>query len=112
MEAGEYNFVAKTKVGEEEFEAGGQFSVIRSELEQLSLTANHSLLRNLARKNGGIMTTDILNPELDSVLRAPTPQIITSRQALTPVIELEWILAVIAFWLSCEWFFRKRLGGY
>ncbi len=112
LEAGEYGFIATTTVGEKEFKNEGQFSVVRSELEKLNLTADHNLLRNLAKKSGGIFTKDWTDPRLESILSSNTAQIMTSRQSMTAAIDIKWILGIICFWLAAEWFFRKRLGGY
>ncbi len=112
LDEGDYWFEAKTNYGGKEFIEHGNFSIIKSELEQLDLAANHKMLKSLASRNGGSFFNDPNDPKLDSLLSENTPEVITVRESKAPAIDLEWILFILSFWLIVEWFFRKRLGGY
>jgi hypothetical protein len=109
---GDYTFEALTRVGEETFRDQGNFSVIRSDLEQSNISANHRILKNISVKNNGSFFTDLQDPALDSLLQESFPKIMTTRESMLESINLKWILFALVLWISAEWFFRKRWGGY
>ncbi|RYE21748.1 MAG: hypothetical protein EOP45_09155, partial [Sphingobacteriaceae bacterium] len=67
LPTGEYSYVAQTKLGNENFKAGGNFTIKALIAEAAQSAADHQLLYTLAKENGGEMIfPDQLNrlPEL------------------------------------------------
>ncbi|MCP4457394.1 MAG: hypothetical protein GY816_05115 [Cytophagales bacterium] len=111
--SGTYSFVARTSVGDKSLTERGEFVVNTLELEQLQLTANHDLLRQMAAKSGGayfhLSQMDELQKQL---LRTGYKGIIHSDSDRTPLIDSLWALLLIAGLLGVEWGLRKFWGGY
>ncbi|MFT4833455.1 MAG: hypothetical protein ACI83W_000058 [Marinoscillum sp.] len=113
MEPGVYFFTASTVLGGKPFERNGTFSVRNIEVEDNNLTANHNLLKELARNtsgeyyhftNGSQVADDLLAKEYPSIIHTETKEL--------PMINSIWILALLGLLLSTEWFLRKYLGSY
>ena len=111
--SGTYSFVARTQVGDKSFTERGEFVVNALQLEQLQLTANHDLLKQIATKSGGayfhLSQMEALQNQL---LNTDYKGIIHSDADRSPLINSIWVMLLIAGLLSAEWGLRKFLGGY
>lgn len=110
---GTYAFVARTKIGEQWLTARGDFVVDTLQLEQLQLTANHDLLKQIATQSAGtyfhLSQIDSLQNQL---LRTEFKGIIHSETDRISWINSLWVMLLIAGLLSLEWGLRKFWGGY
>ena len=110
---GVYQYQAATTINGQEYTSGGEFSVQRLQIENLNLTANHQLLRQLSEETGGNFYTA---SGLDQVAEATTRQQAKSRiytsEAYLPIINLKWIFFLLLLLVSLEWGIRKYMGSY
>ena len=113
LTAGIYQFVASASVTGKREEARGTFSVEKLALEDVDLTANYQLLRNISNNSGGkFFKADQADELLTAVGNLNAKPIARSSQKLDPIINSPWLLALIALLLSAEWFTRKYNGSY
>jgi len=113
LDPGIYNYHAATTLAGKREVAEGSFSVEELALEDINLTANHQLLRNIANNSGGEFHMLEEYTEVLSQLDQLNPKPITrSNQSLSPIIENPlWLILLITL-LSAEWFTRKYHGSY
>ncbi len=110
---GIYKYEAKTQVGNKTFSDKGEFSVQEINPEYLTLTANHLLLRNLAKKSGGSYSHFTKADELISAIDGRSFRSkIKSEETLTPLHKTWWWYLLIFISFSSEWFLRRYWGGY
>ncbi len=112
--AGEYTFRATTELNGVQHTFDGRFVVQAVQLEDLTRTADHGLLRELAtRNNGQVYRPDQLDALADEILEnANIKPVLYSTIQTRPLISLKWLcLALIAI-LGLEWFLRRYFGGY
>lgn len=114
LEVGIYSYYAQTQLGSERFESNGEFVVSGETFESRDLQADHGLLFRLASSGNG----EMLYPnELNEI-----PLLLSENNALKKRVYFEeklsrlntmpWILLIILFLLSLEWFLRKYFGSY
>lgn len=86
----------------------GKFSVEEFTLEFLQTKMNKTLLEQIAQKTGGLLLTDSTFTTLDNLLNFPQRKILesTEMQLWNKLI----LLILVIFFLSLEWFLRKRSG--
>ena len=110
LQAGGYSYTISVK--DQQMTRSGNFTILEFNIEQQFLNANSKSLERLAVKTGGA----IFYPSQIDVL---INQLITnqsyvstekSQQKAVPLIFIKWLLALIAFCLSIEWFIRKFNG--
>ncbi len=111
---GSYSWTARAESGLKTLTDQGRFSVSAINLESLSTTADHQMLRQLATENGGKM---FLPGEIDRLAEE-----ILSRDDIRPVtfsrkiykdLLTDWrLLTLVLMLLTAEWFLRKRAGSY
>lgn len=110
MPAGEYTYVAS--VENQNAILSGSFKILPYEVEQQFVNSNKTVLKIVANKTKG--TIYYVNEErklidnLSMDTRFKSIQKITTKQ--TPLINWQWILGLIIFFLSIEWFTRKYFG--
>jgi hypothetical protein len=111
---GLYNFRAETELGAELLEDHGYFTVYEQDLEQVDLTANHQLLKQIAGQTEGKYfnweSRSKLAVELEEN-EAMKIQII-EQESLNELISLKWVFWLLLGLLSMEWLIRKIIGGY
>lgn len=114
LEQGKYRFKAISKQGDLPVTAEGEFTIIQSDIESLNTKADHQLLNAMASLTGGKMYfPDQLAELADELLkRTDLKPISYSEVKLRDLIDLKWLLFLLIFWLSLEWFIRKRSGSY
>ena len=113
LPAGVYQFEANTSIGGKREEARGSFSIEKLALEDIDLTANFQLLRNISNNSGGkFYKKDQLESLISAFDDLDAKPIARSNEDLNPIINNPWLLALIALLLSMEWFTRKYNGSY
>lgn len=110
LKAGDYTFTVKEQ--NENISQSGEFKILDYNVEQQFLNANVSKLQNLAQQSQGtsyfINDTDGLTAQLTKDERFATIQ--KSTKKVVPLIDWKFLLAIIVFSLSTEWFIRKYNG--
>ncbi|MTI29320.1 hypothetical protein E1171_00685 [Cytophagales bacterium RKSG123] len=113
LNPGVYRYTAKTKLDNSTEITSGAFTVKKLQLEHLNLTADHQMLRTLAKRSGGEFFTKDQMDELDANLANQKAEgIIHSSEQFLSLIELKWLFFTLLFLVSMEWFIRKYHGGY
>lgn len=113
LDPGIYNFRATTSLAGKRELAEGSFSVEKLALEDINLTANHQLLKNISNNSGGSFNLLENYPNAISSIEALNPRPITrSNERLSPIIENPLWLIILVVLLSTEWFLRKYHGSY
>ncbi len=110
LPAGAYTYVGTANINGKTEKAVGGFSVIELQIESVNLTADFNLLRRISEKTGASFSmAGSLNGQFNNL---QAQGIIYSEESLLPLVQIKWILFVIMFLVSVEWFTRKYTGGY
>ena len=113
LEEGIYSYQAETQFSGESHQINGEFLVEELQLENLELTANHGVLKQLSQSTGGkyyhVNQVDQLNEELASL---DLKGLIHTDREYTPLVDLKWILMLLLGLIITEWGIRKHHGGY
>ena len=114
LPVGVYKYMATTSLGGEKYRRQGEFVVSGESIESRVLQADHSMLYRLANQHEGEM--------LPSEALLTLPDLLKEKQNLqskiyyeekyTGLFNLWWVLGLILFLLSLEWFLRKYFGTY
>lgn len=113
LPAGVYRYRASTTVlGKSEL-SSGEFVVRDIQLENLNLTADFDVLRQLSAKTGGKFFKNNQFEEIkQTILNHKVANKIDATEDLKEMINLRWIFFLILGLLTAEWVTRKYLGGY
>ncbi len=113
LPAGVYRYRASTTVlGKSEL-SSGEFVIRDIQLENLNLTADFDVLRQLSTKTGGkFFKNNQFENIKQTILNHKVPEKIDATEDLKEMINLRWIFFLILALLSAEWVMRKYLGGY
>lgn len=111
LPAGNYSWKAKFLSGSSDIKEG-KFLVKASNIEQINTNANHPLLKTIAKNSGAssflLEQYNLLAQELrNSPKSKPVLQI---ESTVLELINSPWILILLLFFASLEWFIRKWLG--
>ncbi|MFY0593640.1 hypothetical protein [Roseivirga sp.] len=110
---GVYNYSASTSLGGNREVASGTFAVQKLALEDIDLTADFQLLRNISNNSGGefniMADADNAIDEIKSLNAKP---LVRSNERLNPIIHNPWLLLLLVILISTEWFMRKYNGSY
>jgi hypothetical protein len=111
---GEYKYTATSKSGNKALQESGSFSVIPVVVESMQLTADHSLLNNIAVSHGGEMVYPAKMQEIADKIRNrdDIKSVSYDEKRFNDLISLFWVFLLIMALLSVEWFLRKRGGAY
>jgi hypothetical protein len=111
---GSYSYTATTELNGIRHTHDGKFVVQPVQLEAMSTTADHGLLRQLAEKNGGQFLYPAQMDRLaDEILENETIKpIFYSSTQTRPLIHLKWLCLLLLAGLTVEWFLRRYYGGY
>ncbi len=108
--AAEYDFTVRSI--SERIAKSGSFSILEFEVEKQFLNADVTKLQQLATNtegksyfanNAASLATDLLKDNRFIPVQK-------SKENIVPLIDWKWLLALIAFTLSTEWFLRKYNG--
>jgi hypothetical protein len=113
LPAGVYRYRASTTVlGKSEL-SSGEFVIRDIQLENLNLTADFDVLRQLSAKTGGKFFKNNQFEEIkQTILNHKVANKIDATEDLKEMINLRWIFFLILGLLTAEWVTRKYLGGY
>ena len=110
LKPGNYDF--EVTVNNKAITKSGTLTVLPYEIEQQFTSANFNSLKQISQLSGGsyfhINKTDELFPLLQSDKRYKTIQ--RSTEKIVSLIERKWLLILVIFLLSLEWFIRKYKG--
>jgi hypothetical protein len=111
---GSYSYSASVEFNGVRQTAEGRFAIQPVQLEALSSTADHGLLRLLANQYGGTVVypadmDQLANTILDNESIKP---VMYSSTRTRPLIHLKWLCLALLAALSLEWFLRRYYGGY
>ena len=110
---GLYSFEATANVSGKNVIEKGQFTVSKTMLEELNLTANHRLLKEVSKRSEGYFTTLGNEKGLINYLNNPKPSsLIHTQEDFKDLIDQKWLLFVIVFLACTEWLIRKRYNTY
>ncbi|MBU2559173.1 MAG: hypothetical protein KJ578_15445 [Bacteroidetes bacterium] len=114
LEEGIYTYEATASYAGELLKETGRFSVKRSVLEGRQLVAEVNRMRQLAALTGGktydLSALNMLLSDLQNDERLVT--VSHQEKRFDPLINLEFILAILLVLLSVEWLLRKIFGDY
>jgi len=110
LNSGEYNFIVT--VENQDVATTGKFKVLAFEVEQQFTNSNDEALKRLSEKTNGKVYYSNQEENLigDLLLDTRFKSIQKINIIKTPLINWKWILALILFTLSVEWFVRKYFG--
>lgn len=109
-----YTYSATALLKDNPLTAKGTFIVEQSDIEMQNLTADHNLLKDIARVSGGKFFLYSSLDSLDKILQSESinQTYFTIEKTTSPIMQ-SWIyLMVIIVLLAFEWFIRKYMGGY
>lgn len=112
LPAGHYTYQGATTMNGRRLTSAGAFVVEELVLEELTLTADHSLLATIAATTGG----EVLEPsEISSFSdiikqRDDIKSVIYSQTRYSELIGLPWVFVLIMLLLGAEWVARKYNG--
>lgn len=110
---GTYTYRAKTNLNGTIEESSGSFIISALQVESLNLTADHTLLRTLSQNSGGqFYKSDQVNALSGFLQQEKVPDVIHTTENFLPLLNIQWLLALLIILLSVEWFIRKYQGSY
>ena len=113
LSPGIYNYRASATVNGQRESASGTFSVEKLELEDINLTANHQLLRNISNNSGGAFVKGGQFDTIEDLLNSRDARPISrSDEKLQLILNNPWLLILLIILVSGEWFIRKYNGSY
>ncbi len=113
LNPGVYSFEASATVNGKREVAQGTFSVQKLDLENINLTANHQLLKNIANNSGGqFIPQERINEASNYFKNLSAKPITRSDEKLQSIINNPWLLLLFLVLVSTEWFIRKYNGSY
>lgn len=114
LPAADYSYTASTTFNNKKYQIKGKFSVKDIQLEEDLLTADHDLLRQIAQSTEGNvyysgeydqLYAQLMNDQLGKT-------ILSQNVKLSQLIDIKWIMFLIALLLFAEWIIRKYYGAY
>lgn len=111
---GNFRYIARVKIGNEQFVKNGNFTVKSINLESINTIADHHLLYKITEKTGGELIFPQNSGQIIEKLKNREDIVTVSytKKSLEEIIHLPWLLGLILFLLAAEWFLRKWGGGY
>jgi hypothetical protein len=110
LQPSEYSFVVSTT--NDNLSKSGNFQILKFDIEQQFLNANVTKLQQLATNSEGTSyLIDVADKVIEDLLEDNRfVPIQKSSKNTIPLIDWKYLLAIIAFSLSLEWFLRKYNG--
>ncbi|MCR4659517.1 MAG: hypothetical protein K5650_04390 [Bacteroidales bacterium] len=109
LPAGHYGYEGRTILDGRRLVSRGSFAVEELALEELSLTANHTLLRTMAKERGGALIEPADIASLPALIadRGDVKPVIYSHTRHSALVGMPWLLVAIVLLLGTEWIIRK-----
>lgn len=110
---GNYRYASSVNYGGKTLTAKGEFYVEAANMEELNLTADHTMLYTLAKKTDAKMLyPDNMNEFLELLKKREDLKPVTYEQLrFVELFNWPWLFIWILLLLSGEWFLRKYQGG-
>ena len=110
LEVGKYTFTAS--VSGSDLQKSGVFDVVKLQLEQQGIVANHQILRKIAHKSSGKVFHKNQLDDLAKTLNESekNKKVIYIKEKLENLINIPMILLSLLILISLEWFLRKYNG--
>ncbi len=114
FEPGRYSFTAKANMPGEVLTKSGSFVVTDIDLENTNLTANHTLLKQLASESGGNYYYPSAMAKLAADIHKSenVKSISYTHKQYMDIIDYFPFMLLLFLLLGTEWFLRKYLGSY
>jgi len=114
LPVGNYTYVASTVSEGQTLKEIGEFSVSPLQAELTNTIADHKLLAQFARENGGEMVYPDAVSSLVEKIKAheEITSVSYETKQLNDLINFRWLLFLILLLLGGEWLLRKRAGTY
>lgn len=114
MSEGKYDFVCNTTFNGKNLSSSGSFTVVRQNIEEINTTADFGLLNLMAKNyNGEFVFANQVSSLKDKISKNQNiKNVIHSDVVTEPFIDWKWLLGLLFFTLSLEWYLRKRNGSY
>lgn len=113
LDPGIYSYSATSVINGTRETAQGTFSVDKLQLEDINLTANHQLLKNIANNSGGSYLEEENLASVTSLINELNARpIARSDEKLQLILNNPLLLILLLILASGEWFIRKYNGSY
>ena len=114
LPVGNYKYTATVVSEGKNLIESGEFSVSALQVELTNTVADHKLLFQFAKDNGGEMVSPREVSKLAELIKAreDIAAISYENKELNDLINFRWILFLLIGLLSLEWLLRKRAGTY
>lgn len=113
---GSYSFTAKTTMAGRALNAAGSFIVKPLVIEQLRLTADHKMLRQVAENSNGLfaypLPDDVSRIVRSLVENGNSESVVRSYSTFKDIIDMKWLFYLIFGLLALEWGMRRWAGSY
>ncbi|MEE2931166.1 MAG: hypothetical protein VX370_01400 [Bacteroidota bacterium] len=104
------NYYWKARIRDSDLIKTGGFVIAKSELEYVSIEANHIVLHQLSRMlEGGFFFKDQIRGLID-VLQLNSSTILHNREKKHGIIDIPWILVILLSFVGFEWVVRRYNG--
>lgn len=113
LRQGVYKYSASTEIKGQKEISQGEFTIRELQIESLSLTANHTLLKRLSKETGGkfYLPDGLKDLEKDLEIN-PAKGVVHSFEDNLEIIHMKWLFFLILGFAGFEWFLRKYHGAY
>lgn len=113
---GTYTYTAKTTMTGRNVSVLGSFIVKPLIIEQLRLTADHKLLRQVSENSNGVFAHPIPD-EVSLIIRSlleseNSESVVRSYSTFKDIIDMKWLFYLIFGLLAMEWGMRRWAGSY
>lgn len=113
LSPGIYSYEAYTVLDGQRETISGELSVQELQLESISLTAQHQLLRTVSENTGGrFFNLSEIEAVSGFLNQQEAKGIVYSTESFESLINLRWIFFILLALISTEWFIRKYSGSY
>ncbi len=110
---GEYRYTAKAVLGSESFARTDNIRVAESNAELIFSSANIEAMRILNDEHdGGLFFANTMAAVADSIHAHPAKSVYSANTEYVELIDMPWLMALLAALLFAEWILRKFFGGY
>ena len=110
---GEYSYTAFTDYEGQRQQVAGRFNVQQIMLESYITQADHGLLYAMTEKFGGrVFYPSDMSAIADVIATQEPKPVIYQSGRNSPLLNIQWLFAILMFILGLEWFLRRYHGAY